>query len=90
MLKKTGKGGRPPGSKNKSTKQFLQALLNIWDRLGGEDGLYRWVKTNTENENFYYRAIIKRSVPQNLDIELGAVDNEIKITIEHDYPPSKK
>ena len=38
--------GRRKGTPNKITKAFRHAVINVFNRLGGEDHLWRWAKRN--------------------------------------------
>ena len=53
-----GNLGKPKGSKSKFSTDIKQALLEVFERKGGADGLYRWACKN-RNETKFYEFIMK-------------------------------
>jgi len=75
-------GGRPKGSKNKFTS-LRDSFIEVFDRLGGVDGLYDWADKNAHNQGQFYQWITKM-LPTNIDIDhKGTIDG--KLTIEVVY-----
>jgi hypothetical protein len=50
--------GRPMGSKNKFTNLKI-AFLEVFNRLGGTDGLYQWANQNNHNRGMFYQWLTK-------------------------------
>jgi hypothetical protein len=50
--------GRPKGSVNKFTN-LKKAFLEVFERLGGVEGLYDWVAENKFNKRLFYQWITK-------------------------------
>lgn len=39
---------------------YVQAMDEVFDRLGGNDGLYEWAMSSKENLETFYKLIAKR------------------------------
>jgi len=52
--------GRKPGAKNRVGKKVRETVLNVFDRLGGEDAFLRWAR---ENRDMFYKFYM-RMMPQ--------------------------
>lgn len=63
---KKGEGGRPKGAKNRYTK-IKEALLEVFERKGGVDGLETWANRK-ENETKFYEFMMKL-LPKDIAIE---------------------
>jgi hypothetical protein len=53
------KGGRPPGSPNKTSALAKENIIAVFNRLGGTAGMAEWAK---ENQTEFYR-LYGRLVP---------------------------
>ena len=62
-LRKDGKAGRKKGTPNKVTSSVAAALQAAFDKLGGEDGLVTWAKTDPGNMSTFYQ-LAARLIPQ--------------------------
>ena len=49
--------GRGKGVKNKFTT-LKQSFLNVYERLGGDDGLFKWA-SDPKNQGFFYEKVAK-------------------------------
>jgi hypothetical protein len=43
-----------------SSVDYIEAMDAVYDRLGGDDGLYEWAIASNENMREFYRLIAKR------------------------------
>lgn len=62
--------GRKPGSPNKISSTVKQNVINVFDRLGGEDHMVNWA---IENPNQFYNIYAKLMPTQS---ELGTIDGQ--------------
>lgn len=79
MAKGIKTGGRKPGSKNKTSADVRQSILNVYSTLGGDDAFAKWAKSNPDE---FYK-IHARLAPKDIDVAgalrlediVGGVDN---------------
>lgn len=69
--KKTG--GRPPGAVNRFTRQMRNAVLAVYDQLGGDDAFYQWARKQPGD---FYR-IAARLIPA--EAREANSDNTVKV-----------
>lgn len=69
-LTNAGKG-RPKGSKNKSTLELKDAVLSVYDKLGGDKGLLDWAESSADNKKIFYSTMVTRLLPKYSDIQLS-------------------
>lgn len=72
--------GRKKGVPNKITRAFKDAVLNVFNKLGGEGHMLVWAR---ENPTEYYK-IAARLIPQEAriaDQNGNALDNTITVNI---------
>lgn len=62
--------GRKPGVPNKISSTVKQNVINVFDRLGGEDHMVNWA---IENPNQFYNIYAKLMPTQS---ELGTIDGQ--------------
>ena len=48
--------GRPKGSRNRYT-QLKEAFLEVFNKLGGVDGMVTWAKKNDKNRAQFYHML---------------------------------
>ena len=72
--------GRPKGSANKLTVAFKQAVLNVYNGLGGDEAMQKWASAN--KTDFY--KIAARLIPHEV---IGAGENGEHLikTIVHEH-----
>jgi len=63
--------GRPKGTKNNLTSDLKTIITNVFDKIGGEDALMKWAKSN---KTTFYVKIYSKLIPRN--IELGNTDGK--------------
>jgi len=56
--------GRPKGSLNKVTNEAKESILAVFRRLGGVEGMVRWVKADPANATIFYSKIYPRVLPR--------------------------
>jgi hypothetical protein len=71
--------GRPKGSPNKTTRTVREAILLVFEGLGGVPAMQKWAATN---EQAYYQ-IFARLIPQEHVGEGG--EGPVKVTVHHHY-----
>lgn len=76
MAKGKKTGGRRPGSPNKSTRAFKEAVLDVFHLIGGVEAFAKWAK---ENQSEYYTKIAPRLIPTEL---AGASEGVAPLVIE--------
>lgn len=59
------RGGRQKGTPNKATRDIRQAILNVYERMGGEDALLVWATANTDT---FYTAFLTKMVPRPVEV----------------------
>jgi len=60
-------GGRKPGSKNKATKDVRESILNVYEKIGGDEAFAEWAK-KPENQKDYYQ-IYAKLVPRDINVD---------------------
>lgn len=68
------RGGRGKGTPNKTTAVFKQAVLNVFNKNGGEKWFADWAKS--EPTEFF--KIASRLIPQEVN---GAIDGSLTVKI---------
>jgi len=68
--------GRPPGLKSKTTEIKL-AFYEAFERLGGVNGLLRWIKSNEEHKKDFYKMLLS-ILPK--EIDKAGLENVITAT----------
>ena len=56
--------GRPKGSRNRVTNEVKDAILEVFERLGGVDAMMEWVLADDANKAIFYGRIIPRLLPR--------------------------
>jgi hypothetical protein len=51
-------GGRQKGAVNKITKSIKEGIESVFQELGGENGMLKWVKKDPKNEDLFYSKMI--------------------------------
>jgi len=80
-------GGRPKGSKNKTTVAIKDCLQKVYDGLGGPEAMLEWAKLN--QTDFYL--LWGKQIPRAVEVEGG--EKPLKIVIVTGVPdaePAKK
>jgi len=62
--------GRKPGSVNKMSMTVKQNVINVFDKIGGEDHMTQWA---IENPNQFYNIYAKLMPTQS---EIGTIDGQ--------------
>ena len=77
--------GRPKGSVNKFTT-LKAAFLNVFERMGGENGLLEWVNASNHNKAAFYQWITKM-LPADVNVgnasDADGKDREFIIKVIH-------
>jgi len=64
--------GRPRGSLNKTTRAAREAIDEVFEGLGGVQGMLDWARTNTHTKTLFYSSIYPKMLPlkvhKNLDV----------------------
>ncbi|WP_114952518.1 hypothetical protein [Sphingosinicella terrae] len=56
--------GRPKGARNRLTNEAKAAILEAFEKLGGVDGLVKWVEKSEANEALYWTKIFPKLLPR--------------------------
>lgn len=62
-------GGRPPGTKNKTTRTLKMVIEKTFDKLGGTQGLVKWAEESAQNRAAFYTIIWPKLIPKNIDLQ---------------------
>jgi hypothetical protein len=81
---KSKTGGRQPGTPNRLTSAFREAVLFVYDGLGGHPAFLEWAR---ENPSEYYR-IASRLIPGEMRDDGGGKHVTVIIDRLADRPPS--
>ena len=81
FIKKNKAGlGRPKGAKDKIPRIVKEDLIEVFDGMGGVEGVIKWGKKSLKNQEKIYEWYFSM-LPKNVDIGLsGKIDS--KLTIE--------
>lgn len=63
-------GGRPKGSKNKTTMAAKEAIEYVFDELGGASALKTWVQSDPLNERVFYGNIWPKILPKEIKADV--------------------
>ena len=74
--------GRKKGTKNKVTKDIKSCYMEVFDRMGGAEGLLKWAE---ENPDVFYGQISKM-LPKDLEIKS---EHDLTINIISNIPEPK-
>lgn len=75
--------GRPKGAVNKVNAKILDDVLAVYDRMGGVDGLYKWVMETKRNTTAFYGWLMSKRLPSIQDVRVGNADEEgFRVTVE--------
>jgi hypothetical protein len=88
--------GRKAGVPNKRTVRVKEAIEEVAARLGGPDGLLKWVHESPENETIFWSSMYVRLLPVQLhgtgkdgELVLQIKREELaQKLIEHGLPPT--
>jgi len=69
--------GRPQGSKNKYTN-LKNVFLQVFEEIGGADGLKEWAKESKYNKRLFYQWLT-RMLPTSIS---GDVKGDITLTVK--------
>ena len=58
------KRGRPKGSLNKVTNEVKAAILEVFEKMGGVQGMYEWATSSEENKTIFYTKIYPKLLPR--------------------------
>ena len=72
--------GRPPGSKNKMSRDLVDGILSVFERAGGWDEMLVWVKSSNRNRETFYGWIMKM-LPSNANIDLKGEIKGVEVLI---------
>lgn len=63
--------GRPKGVPNKTTALAKDALAYAFDKLGGQDALVKWARSDPDNTKAFYTSIWPKLLPLQVSGEGG-------------------
>lgn len=78
-------GGKNLGIKHRKTK-MLEAIFNVFNTLGAEEGLLKWVKESKKNRHAFYGKVMD-CLPKTIDVEGEGVSAPAIVIIR---PEAKK
>lgn len=85
-IEKVPGSGRKKGTKNKISGNIADIYFNVFKRLGGEDGLYKWASASKGNRALFYKQFAKM-LPANIEGSLVG-DVTVEITSAVPRPPT--
>src|SRR6266542_1986591 len=70
--------GRKLGTKNKFTVEFKEVLMKVFasQRVGGVEGMIRWVIANNNNRTEFYRFMTKL-LPKDMNIDVTQTESGV-------------
>ena len=81
LFKKGNPGGpgRDKGSQNKVTKDLVAGVLDVFEKVGGWEGMVEWLSENPrKNKPIFYNWILKM-LPSNVNLD-GKLSAEFSIS----------
>lgn len=60
--------GRPKGNHNRFTL-LKDAMLNVYEKMGGEEALFQWATKNPKNRETFYKELF-RLLPKDITIDV--------------------
>jgi len=69
-------GGRAPGTPNKFTGSAKEAILEVFERMGGVEGLYEWAAASEKNQRIFYTAFMKMA-PREVFLQNGEMPDNL-------------
>lgn len=54
-----GEGGRKEGCANKITGSVKETILDVFNKMGGAEGLYAWATECATNKRLFYMSFMK-------------------------------
>lgn len=76
-----GNPGRPKGSKNKFTG-LKEAFLEVFEMMGGSQGLYDWAMESRRNKSEFY-SMVTRLFPHEVNLGGSTEASSIRIEVVH-------
>ena len=68
-------------------KDLRRSVEDVFEELGGADGLVSWVKESTVNKRIFYKDILTKVIPRQLNGELsGPGGGPMKMVVEWQGP----
>lgn len=67
MAKGKKTGGRKPGSLNKNSARIKDSILNVFDRLGGDEAFFLWAQ---DNKTDFYK-MTQKLIPRDLNLNVA-------------------
>lgn len=68
-------------------KDLRRSVEDVFEELGGSDGLVSWVKESTVNKRIFYKDILTKVIPRQLNGELsGPGGGPMKMVVEWQGP----
>lgn len=68
-------------------KDLRKSVEDVFEDLGGADGLVNWVKESTVNKRIFYKDILTKVIPRQLTGEItGAGGGPVKMVVEWQGP----
>lgn len=64
--------GRPAGVPNKLSGQAKENIQDVFDKLGGVDGMFKWANKNDTNRAAFYVHIYPKLIPVTLQAKVDA------------------
>ena len=81
--KKTG--GRKKGTTDKFNGSVKDSVIDVFEKLGGTDGLYKWAAENPSNKRIFYSSFMKM-LPREVHVQNGESPESLpfRVVIEGD------
>lgn len=77
-----GNPGRPRGTKNKISRTAKENVEQVFDMLGGVEGMQHWASKNDHNRAIFYQSIYSKILPMDIHNEhSGKVDSTLTIEV---------
>lgn len=73
-------GGRKDGSVGKFTGSVKETILEVFEELGGKQGLLTWVKETKSNKRMFYSAFMKM-LPREVFVSNGDTPDSLPFRV---------
>lgn len=71
------RGGRKKGTPNKTTTDLRADLMEVYNKLGGVQGMFEWALKDDANSKMFYSQIMPKLLPREIKAEVDQTTRQI-------------